>query len=441
MRLDAHKVSTFVFAAVAVVLLFELARMVARVAALEGRELDVRGAPVALASLAVARDHSLVEADLERGERAVFELCSSDAMGDAWGRSVDVEVRVGDEVALRTELNDSVRSRARVGANGACLEVGHGTLELSGTHRIVVRVSETPPDTSVRGRILAQTPLEAADRNRVLTLLGLTSLGVLVLAVRPSRFGLSHPRRSRALRAWRRVRVLLRRKTRVHPWTWGLAVVLAASGIVTAFGMISPLVLPGGPTYGLLAGLGLAGVEMALAGAFGALSSARLALTRPSSLPLTIASFALAPFVGLALQVFAVWSLSRVPPSGEAPIEAFVSWPSGMLSFGTLAVVAPVAEEAFFRGLVFGAIDDGRWGARRAVALSLATGLFSLAHAQQAWGNWGGLLAVSVAGFVFTLLRAVSGSTLVPAMAHLAYNALLSISALTAAGALVVSVP
>jgi membrane protease YdiL (CAAX protease family) len=137
--------------------------------------------------------------------------------------------------------------------------------------------------------------------------------------------------------------------------------------------------------------------------------------------------------VGFVLRGFALWALSNVEATGEAPIEAFVAWPSGLLSFGTLAVVAPVAEEVFFRGFVFGAIDDGRWGGRRALAFLLAWSLFALAHLQQVWGNWGGLLAVTTAGLVFTSLRALSGSTLVPALAHLVYNALLSVSVLTAA--------
>ena len=48
--------------------------------------------------------------------------------------------------------------------------------------------------------------------------------------------------------------------------------------------------------------------------------------------------------------------------------------------------------------------------------------LFASVHAQQAWGNWGALLSVTLTGAVLTLLRALSGSTLVPAVAHLLYN-------------------
>ena len=165
-------------------------------------------------------------------------------------------------------------------------------------------------------------------------------------------------------------------------------------------------------------------------------TTTRLKLVRPSATWRTVVFFLAAPIIGFFMRGFAIWALSHVEATGEAPIEAFVSWPSGLLSFGTLAVIAPIAEEVFFRGFVFGAIDDERWGARRALAFLFAWGLFALAHLQQAWGNWGGLLAVTAAGFVFTLLRMLSGSTLVPALAHLVYNALLSVSALTSVAVL-----
>ena len=110
--------------------------------------------------------------------------------------------------------------------------------------------------------------------------------------------------------------------------------------------------------------------------------------------------------------------MSVVPATGEAPIEAFISWPSGALAFAVLGMVVPLAEELFFRGFVFGAL--------RPLGVGMASVgtvlLFAAVHAQQAWGNWGALLSVTVTGIILTALRAVTGSAIVPAVAHLLYN-------------------
>ena len=145
--------------------------------------------------------------------------------------------------------------------------------------------------------------------------------------------------------------------------------------------------------------------------------------------------FVLAPVFGIALHRVAQIALRVVPSTGEAPIEAFVAWPSGMLSFAALAVVAPLAEEVFFRGMVYGVLAGAPNAARPARVLGAAFGswlLFALVHLPQTWGSWGGMLAIAIAALGFTLLRVVSGSVLVPALAHLVYNGLLSAEGLLA---------
>lgn len=418
---------------VGVALATTLSVIVTRIAALESRELEVRGDVVTLSSL---RDGEagveLARASLEIGEDAVFEICSGDAMAEPWGEAIHAEIRVGDELAVDSVLDATARQRARTNAVGACLEIGRGTLEASGEYRILLRATGTPPDTRVRGRILARRALGSTERNAVLSVLGLAMLLVVVLAMRSTDTS-TRPRGPRFARA---IRARARRVARRHPLASSLALVALGTLLVVLAGIATPFVLPGGSTYGLIAGLSLAMVEVLLAWLLLGGGTERLALVRPRAVWMTVVFFLAAPIVGFVMRGFAIWALSNVEATGEAPIEAFVSWPSGLLSFGALAVIAPIAEEVFFRGFVFGAIDDGRWSHRRALAFLFAWGLFALAHLQQAWGNWGGLLAVTAAGFVFTLLRMLSGSTLVPALAHLVYNALLSISALTAAGAL-----
>jgi membrane protease YdiL (CAAX protease family) len=81
-----------------------------------------------------------------------------------------------------------------------------------------------------------------------------------------------------------------------------------------------------------------------------------------------------------------------------------------------------VGEELFFRGYLYRAALA--FGGTSAFALTAVS--FIAMHAPQSWGNWGGLLAISVTGLVLTLMRAASGSVLVPLLAHLLYNFVLS---------------
>jgi len=86
-----------------------------------------------------------------------------------------------------------------------------------------------------------------------------------------------------------------------------------------------------------------------------------------------------------------------------------------------------VAEEIFFRGLVYGALEK-RFGAGAAIAGSAV--LFALVHLPQQWGAWGACASVLLLGLCLGLLRRYSGSTRAPALAHLAHNAILTLLAL-----------
>ena len=92
-----------------------------------------------------------------------------------------------------------------------------------------------------------------------------------------------------------------------------------------------------------------------------------------------------------------------------------------------VAVVVPLAEELFFRGFVYGTAE--RWkGANAATVASIV--LFAVVHLPQQWGAWGAFASVTLTGVVLTLLRRATGSTLVPALAHVAHNALITLLAL-----------
>ena len=157
----------------------------------------------------------------------------------------------------------------------------------------------------------------------------------------------------------------------------------------------------------------------------------RLALReRPRSALAFAAPQRVAFWLGAALAAAAVLvgtahlALRLVPATSEAPIQTFVSWPSGMLCFAALGVVLPLGEELFFRGYLYRVA----LGLGRAAAFWITFALFLALHAEQSWGNWGGLVSVAAAGLALTGLRAWSASVLVPALAHVLYNFTLSMA-------------
>jgi len=195
----------------------------------------------------------------------------------------------------------------------------------------------------------------------------------------------------------------------------GLALLVSAI-VATAF-------IPfGGSLAAVGRGLGLALVEVSLAiGLVFAIPWGRafsLGLTLPSRPTLVLA---LAPFAGVLFWLLGFLAVRLVPATGEAPIEAVVSWPSGALAVGLVAVMVPLAEELFFRGFIFGTAAQ-RFGNGAAFAITVV--LFAVAHLPQDWGAWGAFTAIMVTGAGLTAMRWATASVLPCVLAHLAHNAI-----------------
>jgi membrane protease YdiL (CAAX protease family) len=108
---------------------------------------------------------------------------------------------------------------------------------------------------------------------------------------------------------------------------------------------------------------------------------------------------------------------------GTLPFLAFAAWARPLPARGGVlvavtGVVAAVAEEVFFRRLVYGWLE--RWGA--AVAVGVAALLFALVHVP-VYG-WGVLPIDLAAGLVFGWQRWASGTWTAPAVAHAVANLL-----------------
>ena len=123
--------------------------------------------------------------------------------------------------------------------------------------------------------------------------------------------------------------------------------------------------------------------------------------------------------LGLAMQFLSNW----LPSPPQLPIDEMLRTPSDawlMAAFGVL--IAPFAEEVFFRGLLFPALTR-HTGAL--LSLLLTSLLFGAIHSAQLAGAWSQIACIAFVGFVLTAVRwrfhSLASSTLV----HAGYNAAL----------------
>ena len=400
----------------------------ARVRAHEARERDLAREgtfrQLARAHGSTAQSAHLLELDLEEGDLAVFELCTTDGLPSAWEGALRLVVWETDDQRLlvRRDLDDAGLADARRSERGACITVGNGEVPWTGPYAFDAVYGDTDAmraiaDVPVRATALVRWPLGALDAVFVLLAwLGAAVWVGLVFAGRP------HASAAGAIGPMPPPDPVPR-ATKLG----GAARILAgsAAALAVAIGLNAWTRLAGdvGAAGVLVQNMVLAAAEVVIAFAFVSGTggrSAALGLTRPRvSIGQGLVAFAV---TAMLMSVVAHLATRFVPSTGTAPIETFVREPSGTLSFATLAVLAPIAEELFFRGFVYGTAL--RFG--RVVAFALAALLFAGAHAPQAWGGWGALSAVVAAGVGLTALRAWSGSIAVPVAAHLLYNAALA---------------
>ncbi len=400
------RVRPLMFVAGLTLLLGSLTAAAVRIVALERDELENVSEWSSLSALAerpfaTRISARLSEVTLHAGEHALFEVCAKDRFDAArWRDRLDFMVwqPALQKLALRVSLDAAHLALVKRRPDRACLTLGGGTIAEGGRYALeAVWKQPLDPDLAripVRARILARTPLGARD-GLLIVAAGVGAMLSVLSAFAPEG------------------RPAERRRASVP---WAVAGTLVAA-LLAAVLLHLPL---SGAIGGLCRGLSLACIEILVAvGAawliYGSLRPGLALHAPPTRASLWLLSAVLC--AGL-LNPLARLTMRMIPASGEAPIEAFIAWPSGALAFAALGMAVPLAEELFFRGFVFGALTP--LGTGRAVLGSVC--LFGAIHAQQAWGQWGALLAVTMTGIVLTGLRAVTGSTLVPAVAHLLYN-------------------
>ena len=113
---------------------------------------------------------------------------------------------------------------------------------------------------------------------------------------------------------------------------------------------------------------------------------------------------------------FTIIAALGAEPSSNIPDEAFDSVPLIVLVGILSLALAPVMEETFFRGFLFGGLR-GRWGVFFA---ALSTGfLFSLAHVDPLV-----YIPFTAVGMIFAWGYVYSGSLLASMIAHLLFNSI-----------------
>jgi membrane protease YdiL (CAAX protease family) len=397
-----------------------------RTLALERGEVEHESPPRSLAALAKAPGSTrisarLAQVNLSAGQQAVFEVCAADPLPAAvWLGAMDFVVFRIDtppELMLRVPLDAAHLSASRRRADRACLFLGSGPIPKSGSYSVdAVWPTRPPPaqttQVALSARVMGRTPLQPLDGLWV-SLAGLGALlALVVLLWGPP----PQPEPGSAAPA-------PEPGTGGSGWLPWLGVGLGLGALIVGSNL--PLY---GPSLALVRGAGMALAQLGVA--FGcarwlgrARAETNLGLdVAPAPLP----GLLLAALSSVLLVASAKLSMALVPPTGEAPIQTFISWPSGMLGFALIGVMLPIAEEVFFRGYVYGAAL--RLGGPAAFAVTVLS--FTALHVQQSWGNWGGLFAIFLTGCVLTGLRALTGSTLLGALSHLGYNLTLSLMSL-----------
>lgn len=351
----------------------------------------------------------LGSARIDAGQFAVFELCAAhDLAGPAFVEAFDIAVLhlEARQLMLRVPLDRAHLAHVNSTAAGSCLFLGSGTIEHAGTYTVEAVWHDQPPtaaevlDNPLVQRVLVKTPLSRLDLAAIAAL-GLLVLGSVSWLLISAPAVSSHDRRAP---------------------TWLVLVVPTVALALVYCGMQWP---SSGALRTTCKGLLLLALQCAVAIFAARTCHTGLALVQPHKRYAWLGALVAWPLLIASARL----ALRVVPSTAEAPLETFISWPSGMLAAALLGVLLPIGEELFFRGFLLGVWT--RFGSVPAFVGS--TLVFGALHTQQSWGNWGGLLAVFVTGAVLGGLRVWSGSTWIVLLSHVAYNLTLSLSSIGSA--------
>lgn len=126
---------------------------------------------------------------------------------------------------------------------------------------------------------------------------------------------------------------------------------------------------------------------------------------------------------GVVISFLVDWASNLSPPKGNLPIDAIYQDKLSALLFLLMAVLlAPLVEEAIFRGFLYPAIAKS-WGI--GVSVLITGALFGLLHGFQLSFSWWQTALLVMVGVIFTWIRARAKTVVASYCLHLGYNSFL----------------
>lgn len=403
-----------------VAMLASLAFGAMRVADHERHEFDAESEMQPIGALAEREASTRISSrlyalELKEGEKATFEICFDDPLDPVRWEGAFAVLVWGERtqtLGLNIPLDAAHLGLARRSEDFSCLPLGSGEIPLDDHYAIdLYHPVEAPIPPELRtvraaARVLVRRTLQPLDALAFFICLLASAVFILRLPAAATR---EPPR-------------LGRRGTLVS-----LAAV--AAGLALIFSIFSI------PRYSSLEVMGKSvlvivaqiAIPLGIARALGVRSASLLALSLPAGrrVPRVLLSFGAGVLLSLVARQLLQWIPQWIPAKGVAPITTFIAAPSGALAFALIGLLSPLAEELFFRGFIYSALE--RYG--RAFAIAGSAGLFAALHYLQTAGSPGAFLAIAASGLFFTALRAITGSVHASILAHFAYNAALALTA------------
>jgi len=123
---------------------------------------------------------------------------------------------------------------------------------------------------------------------------------------------------------------------------------------------------------------------------------------------------------GILLSLVVQLAPPILPDVEDFPLLRLFTSPQAAYAIAAFAIlVAPLAEELIFRGVLFRFLEH-QVGVKLAVTGTAA--LFAGMHVPQYWGAWNHVLLICLVGVVFSLARGLTGSLVPSVILHIAYN-------------------